>query len=291
MSFTYTASDGTKVTLPKERLSFSQISMYLKCPAQYEQHYVLGRSSPPGIALVEGTCAHAALEENNLNKIAKGDDLNPATVVEVFADTLSDKSKEIEDWEGDTADIVIDRARQYLGAYMTGYAPLLRPVSAEQEYLFDVAGIPMIAVIDVQTAAKVLDYKTVTSRSQVFQAPAKSLQLNLYGRIAGKDKAGYIGLLKDKGDFKTVDAVLEPNRMGVMLEQTVLRVAKAISAGIFPMVDEGSWACSQMYCGFYNRCRGAMLHGSWPLPAPDQTGAPVAPTKTKAVKIRPLGST
>lgn len=288
MSFTYTLTDGTKVTLPKERLSYSQISMYLKCPAQYEQHYVLGRSSPPGIALVEGTCAHAALEENNLNKIARGDDLPAKQVVEVFADTLSDKGKEVEDWEGDSADIVIDRAKQYLGAYMAGYAPLLRPVSAEQEYLFDVAGVPMVAVIDVQTAGAVLDYKTVTSRSQVFQAPAKSLQLNLYGRIANKDKAGYIGLLKDKGDFKTADALLDRNRMTIVVEQTVTRVAKAISAGIFPMVDEGSWACSPTFCGFFRNCRGAMLHGSWPKPAPaDVSLASVLATKkVQARKIK-----
>lgn len=288
MSFTYTLTDGTKVTLPKERLSYSQISMYLKCPAQYEQHYVLGRSSPPGIALVEGTCAHAALEENNLNKIARGDDLPAKQVVEVFADTLSDKGKEVEDWEGDSADIVIDRAKQYLGAYMAGYAPLLRPVSAEQEYLFDVAGVPMVAVIDVQTAGAVLDYKTVTSRSQVFQAPAKSLQLNLYGRIANKDKAGYIGLLKDKGDFKTADALLDRNRMTIVVEQTVTRVAKAISAGIFPMVDEGSWACSPTFCGFFRNCRGAMLHGSWPKPAPADVsmGTVLAPKKAPARKIK-----
>ena len=44
-----------ELDLPRQHLSYSQISLYLKCPAQYYHRYVLGMASPFSVHFFEGT--------------------------------------------------------------------------------------------------------------------------------------------------------------------------------------------------------------------------------------------
>jgi len=65
-------ADGTKIQLPTKSLSVTQLLMYMKCPAMYEKRYVEGKKEPPGIALIEGSSGHDALEFQNAFQIAHG---------------------------------------------------------------------------------------------------------------------------------------------------------------------------------------------------------------------------
>lgn len=274
MSHKITMTDGTVLTLPKPSLSFSQVSSYLKCPDQYRRSYVDGVKTPPGVALVEGSAAHAGVEENNLHKMKTGKDLPVKNVVEAASEYFLGHQGEIEDWsEGEDkadTDTVLRRAKGYLGAYMKGTAPAITPVAAEQEHKFDVQGIPFVAVVDLvhkadQNTRGVMDYKTVTTRSDVFKNPDKSLQLAIYAHLIETQQAGFIGFLKDTQKVRVVETII-PKHAWLAAEQQIIQVAKAISAGVFPMVDAKSWACNARFCGYYNSCRGAMLAGTWPKP-------------------------
>jgi hypothetical protein len=278
MAFKHTLKDGTVLQLPTSTLSYTQVSMWLKCPQQYKQRYVDGIKTPPGVALVEGSAAHAGVEANNNTKIDTGEDMEAKEVVEIASEYFLDHKSEIEDWTeaGDTTDVdtVLKRAAKYLGVYMRDHARLVQPVAAEEEFTLDVGGIPLVAYVDLRTKTGLLDYKTVTSKSQVFRDLDKSLQLAIYGHAAKTRNVGYIGFLKDTGGVKTVETVLHPNAWNPV-EQTIIQVAKAISAGCFPMCDATSWACSPKFCGYWNRCRGALLAGTWPNPVADRPKGPL----------------
>lgn len=278
---TFTLDSGEVIHLPTPSLSYTQISMYLKCPAQYEYRYVNGFKTPPAVSLVEGSSAHKAVEVNNLHKIRHGEDLPVKQVVECFHDEFTTRSPEIEDWSDGgqiiTPDVVHDRGPKYLGAYMGKFAPEIAPLSSEREWNVLVAGgIPFISYVDLETESHTWDYKTVTSRSPYLRAtPESSLQLAIYARLTGRTYAGYIAFLKDKGEVRTIEG-RAPANTWIHAEETILRVARGISAGVFPLTAPDNWACSEKFCGYWDRCRGAMLAGTWPAPASSKPKVEIA---------------
>lgn len=259
----------TKLQLPSPHLSPTQIDMYLRCPLQYYHRYVLGRKSPPAVALVEGSAHHEALRHNNEYKRSRGRDLSVKTLVEKFADHFSDRSKEIEDWEGDSADKVIDRGRAMVSSYVEKFAPRLRPDAVEQEVRLKVGPVEVMGFVDVEGTVKgvvtpgdrrsVVDYKTV-SRKKSEDELASSLQLTFYGMAMAQQAdqtdldVGFCNILK-KGDIAWQPTKMNRARIK-WFRQVVLRVADSISRGSFPPTDPASWACSEKFCGYWSQCRG-----------------------------------
>lgn len=291
-TFEHTLSDGTKVRLPVERLSYSALSLYLRCPMQYYFRYVEGHKEPPAAAMVTGTAGHTALEQNNLHKIKTGEDLPEKTVLDTFSDSLVVLAKDVEDWSGDSLDTLNTQGRGVLAEYVKSAAPLLQPVHAERSIDFTVSGIPFVARIDLENAdGTVLDYKVVGKRSSYLNkgAAETSLQLALYGVAAESEKAGFCALVKD-----TQKVCFTPTRSitpGVLteLDVVVTNVVKAISAGAFPLCDEGNWWCSEKWCGYHHRCRGAMAAGTYPAPIKKASPMPrvITGIKVSATKAPP----
>ena len=105
--------------------------MYLKCPRQYELRYVEGKKSPPGVALIEGTCMHDALEFNNKAKKKSKKDKPTNKVVEAFNDSFSDKKKEIGDWQGEKENSIRARSETSISNYMGKIAPKITDIEGK----------------------------------------------------------------------------------------------------------------------------------------------------------------
>jgi len=61
--------------MDKKYLSFSQLSMFLRCPRQYEFRYIHGLKIPPSGAMVQSKVRHQTLEQNYRQKIQSSKDL------------------------------------------------------------------------------------------------------------------------------------------------------------------------------------------------------------------------
>lgn len=180
--------------------SISQVTMWQRCPKQYEYRYVLGLKHPPTPAMASGTGIHAGLEANNRHKIVTGEDLVMdallATVSDNHDKAMSEAGPEKEPGEkGRFKDENIEIARFYRRVQ----APHIAPIRAEHTFTIQVpedekgAYFPVIGYIDVeatvydphlgQMAPRIRaleDYKRVT-RNRKTQADADlSLQLTLY---------------------------------------------------------------------------------------------------------------
>ncbi len=260
-----------KIQLPKGRLSPSQIEMYLRCPRQYEFRYVEGKSSPPAVALIEGGAHHKALEANNLQKIKKGTDMKPKAIFSAFADVFSTKKKEIEDWEGETADSVLGRGRVMLEEYVKTFATQFIPVASEREVMGKVGPVEVMGIIDAVGGVRagktlrpsIVDYKTVSRRKSDAELKG-SVQLSFYSAVEAESgdcgfDVGYVNLVKSGH----VDPQFVPFDMARVrwFRAITLHVAAAISRGSFPVTSPDSWCCSERFCGFYSQCRGAFLSG------------------------------
>src|SRR5207247_1670695 len=72
-----------------DSIDFSSVDTYLRCPEQWRRRYILGERRPPGVALIEGTSHHTAMEADNKNKIAKGKQLKASDLTEIFREKFN----------------------------------------------------------------------------------------------------------------------------------------------------------------------------------------------------------
>ena len=242
-------------SLPLGYLSVSSLTMYLRCPKQYEFRYIHGLKSPPSVALVEGSSHHIWLAHNNDEKIKTGEDSNADDMVDLFSEVFFEKSQEIKQWEGSKVDDVIDRGGGLVSAFMDTAAEKIVPIKAEEKFEVEIGGVPVIGYIDVITRREVLDYKVV-ARAKSENDVRNSLQLATYSIATKKPKVGFVCLTKTKTPaVKFIETALSPD-----LKTSAGLIYKgardAIKSGSFPMTDPSNWGCSSRFCGYWKLCRG-----------------------------------
>jgi len=256
-----------KFTLPRDHISVTQVEMYLRCARQYEFRYPEGIKVAPAIAMAEGGNYHDVLAENNTEKAKSGTDLSLKWLMGVFLARLDGRTKEVEDWEGETVDSLMTRAEPLLGAYLAGPGMRIWPVKGgvERELKFKINGIPFLGYVDVETGEAgpgtaikkaVIDYK-VTGRAKGQSDVDSSLQLSAYAMGTKKKHVGFCSLIKSKAARTDMKLSTRTKRDLVWFGKVVEAVATLISAGSFAPCDPTSWCCDPRYCGYYSMCRGA----------------------------------
>jgi len=268
---------ASKIQLPTDHLSPTQINMYLRCGQQYYFRYVLGIKSPPGVNLVDGSSHHNTLDNNNKYKIKTGKDRPVKYLVQRFCDTFNDSAKEIpkREWKlaETTKDKVINRGKLIQTQYHKCFAPNLSPAFCEHEVKFKVGEVEVLGYIDVggdyidvnnKIITGVFDYK-VSTRLKSDDELRGSVALSHYGWEAVEllncdwndpPHVGYC-ILKKTGDSKPLFQSIPLTAYRIKwYRQQVLSVANAISLGSFPVRSAVGWECCARYCGYWDRCRG-----------------------------------
>jgi len=260
-TFRFKLADGSPLSLPTKALSVTQLLMYLKCPKQYEERYVFGKKTPPGIALIEGSSGHDALEWQNTYQMAHGEPAPVKKVIERYGDALATRAKDVPamEWRkaGESKDVVYNRGVPLLKTYMTDTVKRFTPVAAEQGFEMSVKGVPFMGFIDLVEADALWDYKvcSASTYSKMKRGIEGDLQLSAYAYATGKRRVGLIPMVKDRGEVHVEGSTrTAPNLKG--FEEVVVRVAKSISAGAFPLCLPEHWWCNARFCGYYKTCRG-----------------------------------
>jgi hypothetical protein len=253
-------------TLPKGYLSVSQVSMYLKCPKQYEYRYVKGIVIPPGVQMIEGTSHHRAVEHNNERLYRKKKAADREDMKAVFADTFSDSCSQIpkKDWidSGETKDSVIVRGYKFIDGYMDGVGKSIIPsVEPERKIELTIRGLPVLMFVDVETADRTIDYKVVSSVKSASDAMF-DLQLTLYSKATGKRSVAFCCFVKTKTPYIQVVAGIREEGDYKSMEAVFTSVADAIKKGAFPMCSpDKTFPCSSKWCGYYRMCKGKFYTG------------------------------
>lgn len=276
--------------LPKEYLSFSQITLFLQCGKAYEYRYVLDAKSPSSPALVQGKSIHAALETNYGQKIASKIDLPVADILDSFSTEFDEGCKELED-KSDTTNTTMGRLKDdsttFLGKYHKTYAPSVQPLAVEQEFKLaltptlnligyidliqqESAPIPVVeSMIEKRAEIEagpnrdkiIVDHK-VTTRKKSQSDTDTSLQLSIYSAATGIKNVRFDSLIVsakegEKREQKVVQTISHRTDGDIDFDKSViLSVAQAISSGIFPKTGKGTWMCSQKFCPHFKRCHG-----------------------------------
>ncbi len=256
-----------KIDINKIEINQSSISMYLKCARQYKFRYVDKLKDKPGIALLEGSSHHKALEHNNLHKRKTARDLKPKQLTETFIEDLRLRVKEEGgaegvEWNGEDENKLHTRAKALHVDYMLECAPLIKPEMVEEKFekvvKVDGIEITLFGTVDLTIEGAVLDYKT-TSKAKSQSEVDNSLQGTLYMLAAKKPDFGMVQLVKTSNPYTGI--LMSHKKRTAQDILWGLRVAKEVALAIqseqFPMCDPASWACQPRWCGYYSRCRGA----------------------------------
>ena len=243
-----------------DHLSPTKIDMFARCPMQIEWRYVKGVVSPPQIRLIEGAKYHeTAAVRNTLLMNGK----SPATKVEMiefFQDTLRDDISRmgaktiVWDEENKDADTIMDRAKKLVPILHEDLKPIGVPTSVEDRVEGTIAGIPIVAITDLEDGGGLADYKVVTNKKSQIVADS-SIQLSTYSYLK-KEKRVRLDQLVKRGGHERTRSVRTAGDFK-WLEQVVTRTWQAITAGAFAPCDPTSWVCSPKWCGWYLQCRGS----------------------------------
>lgn len=182
-------SRGLPGELP-DHYSVSQISTYLRCPAQYSFAYVDKIKSKPSFALDLGKSVHAAIEKNFIQKIDTGKDIHVDEVLLAYQESVksyqdiaknSTTPQEFAEYkEAKRKDETI--GHDALEMYHKTIAPRIQPIMVEKSFSLDLGlGKPLIGFIDVVEKGGEIFADTKTSAKKYNQFRTDTdLQLSTY---------------------------------------------------------------------------------------------------------------
>lgn len=256
----------------KPHISKSQLEMFLKCPEQYRRRYIEGEKRPPSIHAHRGSGFHGGVEVNYRQKIETHEDLPTKEIVEAAAEVFDNRvkmegtafSKEeisvgIKKVIGEHKDMTVRLATFWADNVAASYQPTMIEETIRVE--MPQASRDLFAIIDIAAEGDlVIDMKTA-AKSKPKDAADQSTQLTI-NAVCFKAKTGRFPekvildtivdsksgtkrqLLKSERDVDDIRAL--SNKLNVVMA--------SIETGLFPPAPEGSWWCSEKWCGYWGDC-------------------------------------
>jgi hypothetical protein len=309
------AVEETKTVLPTKRyMSWSRISMYLRCGEQFRRVYVMGHRAPPSISLICGSSTHAGAEANYRHRLSHGKLLPTEEVVSI----ARSKAAEIVDKQGisltgddldgtGTSDSKVrehvqSRSEVFTRLHCGSVAPHVRPKLVEHVFRLVTQGFPfdLVGVLDLQEEPSEHDpigaIRDIKTSGRFDSAMAeKSDQLTLYG-LWGRQSFGVIPPLM----LDLLVATKEPKAYALttkrtdadisVLERRIEVVASGLEKGVFLPAPSDSWCCSEKFCGFFTTCPYARKVRSALFSAkPDPITKTVLPDEGKVIPEEKVG--
>lgn len=246
-------------------VSHSQISMWIRCPRQWEYRYQKGVKLVPSGPLVEGGCYHDTLEFNFKQKIETKTDYSVDDWMDIFS-TFWDKrlAEEEVGWEDNKPDDLKEEGIRLVREYALNVAPTIQPVKVEETYYSDVAGVTFICRIDLETdTGLIIDHKTSARKySQIdvdydIQASAEAFVLNrpimFENHVAVKTARPLIQIV---GSARTIEDI---NWWFGMASRVVLQMKTGVAPPkSIDAFGKAGWWCSRKFCDNFDDCRGGL---------------------------------
>jgi hypothetical protein len=266
------ASSPSLLQSPPDTLSlhWSQISMLMRCPVQYDFRYVKGIVRPPGIAAHVGSGVHASAELNLSQKMETKLPVSRDWASEMARDTVIRKidtdgvllsEDEASRGLGAVKGEAVDKATRLALLHYDELAPSIEPVGIEIPWTVEVKGTPITLAgrIDLEVADGIRDLKTAGKMPKM-DAADKADQLSMYAvsYLVLRGKMPKTLGLDFLVDTKTptlcrLETARDEKDLAIFLRR-VSTAVKVIQTGAFMPCDRGSWVCSPRWCGWYSMC-------------------------------------
>lgn len=253
-----------RADIDRPHLSWSQVSLFQRCPRRYYYQYIERLPMRPVYALASGKAMHAGLEQHHLELVRGVGGLSSEAIVDCAVAHFEGQEDvgELEIAKGKATDLLVKEIAPPVCHYVnfTEREELGREVpvaedDVEREIWFEVAGEPFVGYVDLVLPSTVLDYKLL-GRRKTAQDVERDGQGVLYRRALGKPFA-FVQCLRGKEVSElTQQVTAEHVERGIYaaIEDAVRSIAVAKQTGHFPRCDPKSWACSEKWCPFFRKC-------------------------------------
>jgi putative RecB family exonuclease len=249
----------------KRYLSFTQLSMFLRCPLQYCFRYMEGLKIPPSGAMVQSRVWHETLENNYRQKICSDTDLPLSNMQEYFAARFDEAfgREEVKFEESENPGSLKDQGVSIVSTHHKIIAPRVRPAAVEEEFrisLGDDFPYELKGIWDlIEADGTIVDnkaYRKTPSQDEL----DKDLQFTVYS-------LGYRASRKQIETGIRMDAIIKNKQPKAIQLRTsrnnvdcrwllslIEKVVQAIQAGVFYPNPSG-WHCSPRFCGYWEKCK------------------------------------
>ncbi|RLA42342.1 MAG: hypothetical protein DRR06_14645, partial [Gammaproteobacteria bacterium] len=286
-----------------DHLSYSQISMYLRCGMQYWFRYIQGLKEPPALAPSAGAAGHNAVEADHKRKIRTGMSMTLEEMLDYFSSVYDLRVREVEAKANEDKGRVKDDITSSLSVYHAVIAPKVLPVLVEKAFDLKIEGQnravrPVMGRIDLvsynpKKKYGVWDNKFTMSRRTKSQIEIDtSIQLSTYDMAFEQETgktAGQLGIIQFMPPGR--NAATYPAEVKVIQRSKALMTKKArkaraartiyqyetaeagIAAGIFIPTDS-PMVCG--WCGYRERCQNALVSDYDAMRIKENTDDPTA---------------
>jgi RecB family exonuclease len=240
-----------------DHVSATQIAQYKRCPRQWAYRNVMKIKSPPDAAILCGSGMHHAAEIGMIDKAKTGEDPKPDDSADAAIEYVREEfaTGEVILSEKDTRGKISDKAARLSKKWAEEAAPEVSPVSVEDSFDVEIAGIKVVGRMDVVTETSVIDWKS-SSRGPVRSNLTNSPQTELYAFVSGREME-YVYVIDAVRNGPRVQSEKltdeEVRQARSLAESTVSDVAEGMAMGVWPRNRQG-WHCSPGKCGYYRRC-------------------------------------
>lgn len=239
-----------------EHISSSQLTMWMRCPKQYEFRYIKDVKIPPRISMARGTSAHRAWEVDHLQKVQSKENMAIDDVKSVYSDEFDKRATEIEIMPDEDAGKIKDEGVRMVEVYHENISKRVQPIAAEEPFTIDLHGFQMKGVIDLITdAGEIRDAKTSSKKKS--EIPFDHyIQMAIYA----KAKPEYDNFILDNAIVSPKKSELESltlNRSDLpfdRVERYMEAFSESLTKGIFPPTSPDAWVCSAKWCGYHTMC-------------------------------------
>lgn len=238
----------------ENHISASQILMFLKCPKQYEFRYIDGIKSPPKGSMTRGSAFHHATGKNYEQKIESMQDLRVNDVEDIFSTEWERLKPDTEFLPDEKPEKLKDDGVRMIDMYHGTVANIIQPIAVERKIEVEVNGQSLVGYIDLETKDCLHETKT-SGKTPSEVMPAHLLQMAVYSldTKAKKFQADYVIPLTKEVKIQSFTKSLEDLPVA-RLHKYIAAFSDALIRGSFPPTDPGNWACSEKWCGYWNRC-------------------------------------
>ncbi len=240
---------------PVRRFSYSQLSLFSKCPLAYWRRYVLRQEEKPAYNLLAGSAGHKALQADN-EALIRGLHAHDAGALVDLAVAHFEANYNLDDDPKSAVDALVGDLRKPFTSYARKRPIEVAPEAAERRVETELCGHPFVAIIDVEWGSALADYKFV-GRKKAEREINGDPQLAIYADITGKAPC-FIQFVKGKDDLVVAAPELTPRRKQFMrgwVESTINAILLAEKNNTWGQCLPTSFWCGED-CAFYFQCAG-----------------------------------
>jgi len=267
-----------------DHLSYSSISSYLMCAANWRFHYIEKVPTKTSTALVFGSAFHGAIEQHILSAPTEYGKRQP--LIDCWREswiketTWSNENDELLlrddiDWGTDTPESLENEGIRILThkdvangilsiipAWIVNNDQKRPAIESRVELRVPGVPLPIIGYIDIITADGIPgDFKT-SSKSWSDSKAGDEIQTLFY--LAALNQAGitvpdwafrhYVFVKTKTPQFQVFTHTHNPSQL-MWLFKMIESVWKGIEADVFP-INPTTWKCSDKWCEYFALCRG-----------------------------------